>query len=430
LEAALEARYDWVPIAGQLAHLFSYNGRIPGPLLEVRPGDTIRLHFTNRLPEPTNLHFHGLHVPPTGNADNVFLEVPPQEQFLYEFAVPANHPAGVFWYHPHVHGRVARQLFRGLAGLIVVRGELDQAPEVAAAQEQFLVLKDFAWDGAGEVPEPGMMERMNGREGPLITIGGVVNPPLTIAAGGLARLRILNASPSRYYRLRLEEHPMYRIAADGGALPAPAAEEEVLLSPGERVDVLVKGDRAGGVYRLWNLPYNRGGMGMMGGPPANQPVVLATLQYEGRLDSALDLPLLLARVDPLPPPEAPLRRFVLSESPIPGRGLSFLVNGRIFDHQRVDTQVQLGSIEDWEIVNASLMDHPFHLHTNPFQVLDAAGRPALAWKDVVQVPAGQRRRVRVRFGDFAGKAVYHCHILDHEDLGMMGVIEVLPYLPR
>ncbi|MFN0104026.1 MAG: multicopper oxidase family protein [Bryobacteraceae bacterium] len=271
-----------------------------------------------------------------------------------------------------------------------------------------------------------MMQRMTGREGSLITVGNAVNPRIEIRAGGLLRLRILNASASRFYRLKLEEHPMYVIATDGGPLPAPRAVEEILLSPGERADVLVRGSRDNGVYRLLNLPYNRGGTGMMGGVfTRREPEVLAALFYEGRVEPALDLPARLVQVDPLPPPEAPVRRFALNELGMPGRGMRFTINGREFDHDRVDTRVRLGTVEDWEIVNRGGMDHPFHLHTNSFQILDAKGEPELAWKDVILVRAGETRRFRVRFEDFAGKAVYHCHILDHEDLGMMGVIEMI-----
>ena len=420
LEANIDAGESWVRLGGNLAHLFTYNGQAPGPLLEVRAGDTVRLHFTNRLTESTNLHFHGLHVPSTGNADNVFLEVPAGESLTYEFALPANHPSGTFWYHPHLHGSSARQLFRGLAGLFVVRGELDDIPEVAAAKEHFLVLKDWALDRRGEVLEPSMMQRMTGREGSLVTIGDAVRPEFAIQSGGLLRLRILNASASRFYRLKLDDHPMYVIASDGGPLPAPRSLEEILLSPGERVEVLIRGSREGGVYRLQNLPYNRGGMGQMGGQSSpNSPALLATVFYEGRAEPALTLPERLIPVEPLPPPALPVRRFVLSE------GMAFQINGRAFDHHRVDTEVRLGTVEDWEVINLGNMDHPFHLHTNSFQILNSAGQPESAWRDVMLVPARQTRRFRVRFDDFTGKAVYHCHILDHEDLGMMGVIEVM-----
>ena len=420
LEADIQAGESWTSLGGNYAHLFTYNGQAPGPIFEARAGDTVHLRFTNGLAEPTNLHFHGLHVPPTGSGDNVSLEVNPGESFTYRFALPANHPSGTFWYHPHLHGTSARQVFRGLAGLFIVRGELDDIPEIAKATEHFLVLKDWALDRNGEVPEPSLMQKMNGREGSLITIGNAIKPQFPILTGELIRLRILNASASRFYRLKLEEHPLNVIATDGGPLPALNAVSEILLAPGERVEVLIQGNREAGVYRLLNLPYHRGGKGMMGGSSRpGDPEVLATFSYEGRAEFALDLPGSLVAVDPLPAPEGPPRSFVLSEW-----SMRFLINGRQFDRRRVDTQVRLGTVEDWEIINQGAMDHPFHLHTNSFQVLDADGQPVRAWKDVLLVPARQRRRFRVRFDDFAGKTVYHCHILDHEDLGMMGVIEM------
>ncbi len=420
LEAEIDAGEAWVRVGGTLAHLFTYNGQVPGPRLEVRAGDTVRLHFTNRLAESTNLHFHGLHVPSTGNADNVFLEVAAGERFTYEFDLPDNHPSGTFWYHPHLHGSSARQLSRGLAGLFVVRGDLDDIQEVAAAEEHFLVLKDWALDRRGEVLEPSMMQRMAGREGSLVTVGDEVSPKFALQPGGLLRLRIINASASRFYRLKLEDHSMYVIVTDGGPLAAARAVEEILVSPGERVEVLVRGSRSGGIYRLENLPYNRGGMGQMGGQAsASRPILLATVFYEGFAQQALTLPERLIPVEPLPQPTLPVRRFVLSE------GMAFMINGRTFDHRRVDTKVRLGTVEDWEVINLGNMDHPFHLHTNSFQILNSAGQPESAWRDVMLVPARQTRRFRVRFDDFTGKAVYHCHILDHEDLGMMGVIQVL-----
>jgi FtsP/CotA-like multicopper oxidase with cupredoxin domain len=162
LELALEARTGNIKVAEQQGNLLSYNGQIPGPRLEARPGDTVRIRFTNRLAEPTNLHYHGLHIPPTGNADNIFLSVPSGETQIYEFTLPKNHPTGTFYYHPHLHERVAKQIFGGLGGIFVVRGALDEIPEVQAAREEFLFLKDFALDTEGRVPTPGHMELIKG----------------------------------------------------------------------------------------------------------------------------------------------------------------------------------------------------------------------------------------------------------------------------
>ncbi len=151
LELNLEASNRSVKLGDKQAYLLAYNGQVPAPRLEAKPGDTVRIRFTNNLSQPTNLHYHGLHISPTGNADNIFLSIEPGESLNYEFTIPSNHPAGTFWYHPHRHGFVAEQLFGGLAGLFVVRGELDEIPEIKAAKEEFLVLQDFALDSEGRL---------------------------------------------------------------------------------------------------------------------------------------------------------------------------------------------------------------------------------------------------------------------------------------
>ena len=259
LELDLEASESLVNLGGKQAYLLTYNGQIPAPRLEAKPGDQVRIHFTNNLSQPTNIHYHGLHIPITGNADNVFLKIEPGDQLTYEFQIPPNHPAGTFWYHPHLHGLVAEQLFGGLAGLFILRGELDEIPEIKAAKEEFLVLQDFALDNDGKPMGSAHMSLMAGREGETITANGQVNPHLSLAEAGLLRLRILNASPSRFYRLALEDHPFYQIATDGGALNEPVEVRELLLTPGQRAEVLVKGDPKSGKYRLVSLPYDRGG---------------------------------------------------------------------------------------------------------------------------------------------------------------------------
>jgi FtsP/CotA-like multicopper oxidase with cupredoxin domain len=435
------------------ASLMAYNGQVPAPRLEAKPGDTVRIHFANKLAQPTSLHYHGLHISPNGNADNAFLSVPPNEQLTYEFTIPQNHPAGTFWYHPHLHQRVAEQVFSGLAGLFIVRGDLDEIPEVKAAQEEFLILQDFDLNANGQVNAPNHMGLMMGREGALVTVNGQANPTLTIASGGLLRLRILNASPSRFYRLALEDHPLYLIATDGGAIAKPVELSELLLAPGERAEVLVKGDRASGEYQLLNLPYDRGGMGMMmpgmsgmQGSMSNMPgmgnmggmdgmnhnqmaqtqasQLLATLTYEGST-TPLSLPDELIEVESLPEPSN-TRRIELSMAM--GNGMTFLFNGKPFDMERIDAEVKLGTVEEWELVNIDpdRMDHPFHMHVNPFQVISRNGQPEPypAWKDTVLVKGGETVRIRIPFRDFVGKTVYHCHILDHEDLGMMGLLEI------
>ncbi len=439
LEVDLTAALRPVQMGNRTANLLSYNGQSPGPRLEARPGDTVRIRLRNQLDQPTNLHYHGLHITPQGTGDNVFVSAAPGETFTYEFTIPADHPAGTFWYHPHHHHHAAAQLFGGLAGLFVIRGDLDDIPEVKAAQEEFIVLKDYEIDRAGNIPAPDHMALMMGREGSLVTVNGQLNPGLSISQGGLLRLRLMNASASRFYRLQLEGHPFQLIATDGGAIAAPVQLQELLLAPGERAEVLVQGNQQPGAYRLLNLPYNRNGigMGMMGGghgmgmmhggsSSSGDAQPLATLTYRGSV-AALPLPRHLGTVETLPAPTV-TRRIELSMTMGHGMDMEFWFNGKPYDPQRIDIEAQLGTVEEWELANVDpdRMDHPFHLHVNPFQVISRNGQPELyrAWKDTVLVKGGETVRIRIPFRTFAGKTVYHCHILDHEDLGMMGNIQI------
>ncbi|KPQ32979.1 MAG: putative multicopper oxidase [Phormidesmis priestleyi Ana] len=448
LSLDLVANEQPVPLGNFNAKLLTYNGHVPGPLLEAKPGDNIQIRFSNQLNQPTNLHYHGLHIPPTGTGDNAFLTVPSGDRHTYEFKIPDNHPAGTFWYHPHQHGLVAEQLFGGLAGLFIVRGELDEIPEIKAAQEEFLVLKDFALDNSGSIADTGHMAAMTGRAGSLLTASGQINPAMPISKGGLLRLRLLNASPSRFFRLSLEDHPLHLIATDGGAIATPVALSEVVLAPGERVEVLVQGNQAPGEYRLLNKPFNPAQSGMMGDRThTTQAETVATLTYNSQTTSAqtanvqttqIPLPTQLIPVEPLPEPQI-TRQFVLNHGMGKGMmgkgmmsgermggGMVFLINGQAFDPDRIDTQVTLNTIEDWEITNTGSMAHPFHVHTNKFQIVSQNGQPMLypAWKDVVSISPGESVRIRMAFRDYTGKTVYHCHVLDHEDRGMMGILEI------
>lgn len=439
LSLDLEANYKKVFFGDRQGNLLSFNGFIPGPRLEAKPGDTVQITLINRLNQPTNLHYHGLHITPQGNGDNIFLSVPPGERLTYEFTLPKTHPGGTFWYHPHHHGHAAEQVFGGLAGLFIVRGALDELPEIKAAKEEFMVLQDF--DINPSLPSP--MARMLGREGPIVTVNGQVNPKLAIPKGGILRLRLLNASPARFYQLKLEGHSFQLIATDGGAIAAPIELQEILLAPGERVEVLVKGDREPGQYPLVNIPYNRGGMMMMGGPmgmghmgggmdqtnlQTQEAQPLATLTYEGTV-SPLPLPQKLIPVEFLPAPNV-IRPMEMSMAMGPGMTMAFLFNGQTFDEQRSDITPKLNTIEEWELtnVNPGGIAHPFHLHTNPFQVMSRNGQsePYRAWKDTVLVKSNETVRIRIPFRTFTGKTVYHCHIFDHEDLGMMGTVNIQP----
>ena len=434
VEVAMDARPSYVNMAGQERLLYSYSGQIPGPRIEASPGDTVRIRFTNVLAETTNLHFHGLHIPPTGTGDDVFRKIASGETFTYEFQIPTDHPGGVVYYHPHAHGTVAQQILGGLGGMIVVRGVVDERPEIQAAQEECVFLKDFStaenWQ-ATNAWETGLMA---GREGGLLTVNGEVNPIWEMPASGLLRLRFVNASNARFYRLALEEHPLYLIGTDSHPLEAPMQLSELLLVPGERADVLVQaqpGVTQEQSFKLMNLPYRRGGMGMMGHHggsrgSGSENQVLARLNYGTASNTNVTaLPRQLIPIAALAQPSQ-TRSFSLNHGMAPGQGMVFLVNGKSFDPDRIDTRVKLDTVEEWEIRNTGVMDHPFHLHVNPFQVVSRNGQPETfrAWKDTVLVKTGEILRLRVKFTDFPGKTVYHCHILDHEERGMMGIIQM------
>ena len=419
LRLDLVAQETRVAIPGTSGRALTYNGLLPGPVLELNAGDAVQIQLHNQLNQPTNLHYHGLHVSPEGQADNVFLSVQPGASQSYSFQIAEDHPAGLFYYHPHRHGTVADQVFGGLGGALIVRGALDRIPEVQAAQEEVLFLKDLPADREHE-----MGGAMLGREGSVLTVNGQVNPRIETPAGGLLRLRLVNGSNARFWRLALEGHRLHLIATDGGALEQPVAIEDLLLVPGARADVLVQISPNGGQFRLRNRAYNRVGRRMMGMgrmmASSQGEETIATVQTH---DSTTPepLPRQLLAVQPLHNPVR-TRRFVMSHGMARGMGMVFLINGQAYDHQRIDTRVQLGDIEEWELVNTGVMDHPFHVHVNPMQVISRNGQPEPfpAWRDVVLVRAGETLRVRTQFRDFPGRSVYHCHILDHEELGMMG----------
>ncbi|SDP13569.1 Multicopper oxidase with three cupredoxin domains (includes cell division protein FtsP and spore coat protein CotA) [Arthrobacter sp. ok909] len=436
LALELEAARGPVQIAGRQATALGYNGTSPGPTLRLRAGDVLSIRLTNRLAEPTNLHVHGLHVSPRGAGDNVFVAVDPGGSFDYEYRLPADHPPGVYWYHPHHHGMVAEQIFGGLFGAIVVE---DAAP-LPVSMDRVLVVSDTDLDAAGDVRDVPPSERMAGREGGLVLVNGQSNPLLSALPGQRERWRLVNACAARYLRLQLDGQSMQLLGMDSGRFQSPAAVEEVLLAPGNRADLLVTTMAGESVLR--SAYYDRGSMpGMMGRGPAgrgqadpSQGVSLATLQVSG--DSAPGP----SGVPPQPAPAdlrqgsvAAHRQFLLAAGmgggSMGGGGtgmMAFTINDREFDEARTDTTVAAGTVEEWTVVNTSPMDHPFHLHVWPMQLISVNGAApvSLVWQDVVNVPANGRVTVRIAFKDFTGRSAYHCHILDHEDLGMMGVIEV------
>jgi len=438
LELTLRAEAQKVPFGNGTRFAYTYNGSTPGPTLRVRPGDRLVVTLENELDTDTNLHTHGLHVSPSGDADNIFVTVSPGQSHTYTYDIPADHRSGLFWYHPHTHGHVAEQVAAGLAGAIVVTDGIDEISEMASSIERVWVLADppIGSDAAALVGVSGMSQ-MQGRQGDRVFVNGISQPDVAAAAGGLERWRLVNASASRYYRLVLDGHQLHAIASDGGRLAAPVAVDELMLAPGERTELLVTPTKPG-TYRLQALAYDRGTAGMGGGMgngmggrtgSSTAELTIATMTVTGNSGPAA-LPSQLVEPGSMSPTPATSTRTLelamgMGNGSMMGGGgsmMGFTIDGKTFDPARTDITVSLGAVEEWTIRNTSPMDHPFHLHVWPFQVID--GRAPGGWKDTVNVPANSELRIRIPFTGIVGRTVYHCHILDHEDLGMMGVIDV------
>jgi bilirubin oxidase len=331
--------------------------------------------------------------------------------------------AGTYWYHPHPHHHTTPQITKGLYGAVVIRAADDPLP--ASYTERLLVLSDnrILADGSFDLTEPttiqGQIDHQNGREGDLLFVNGEIVPALEIRSGEIQRWRIVNASASRVYRLAIRGQKFVHVGTDGGLFEHPVEVDELLLANAERVEVLVRGMGApGSTAVLETLPYDRY---MPQTRPADwdQPRPLLTLAYsEAPPVTAEPVPETLRPVPFLDPAQASTtREIVMAQG---------MINNRLFDVERVDVAAPLGATEIWEVHNVVGMDHPFHLHGFQFQILDRNGvpEPFRTWKDTVNVPKQESVRFIVRFADNPGKWMFHCHILDHEDQGMMGIVEV------
>jgi bilirubin oxidase len=415
---AAPARLSVVP--GATSNVLAFNGQVPGPTLEFREGDKVIVHFQNKLDEPTSIHWHGLYLP-FAEDGSPFHPVPAGGQHDYIFTIKRG-SAGTYWYHPHPHHRTGVQVAKGLYGAIVVRAADDPLP---AMKEQLLVLSDNRVDSAGEIDLPhrqsprGRIDSENGREGDVLLVSGQVMPTFTIRSGETQRWRIINTSAARIYRLALDGHTFLHVGSDGGLFEKPIEVREITLGVGERAEVLVRATGApGGRTLLQALPYDRY---IPQTRPENWNTTrpLLTLQYDTTAAIApVAIPTTLRAIPAIDTTTiAATRTMVLTQH---------LINGKSMDMQRIDVSAKLGTTEIWQVENLVGMDHPFHLHGLQFQVLDRNGvpEPYRSWKDVVNVPRHETARLAVRYDGFPGKWMYHCHILDHEDHGMMGVLEV------
>jgi len=411
LRATLTAAEQEIDLDGQRVMARVYNGAFVGPTLRARPGDRIELELVNRLTQPTNLHFHGLHVSPGGESDNIFRMVNPGETAHYVLELPSDHPTGTFWYHPHQHHLALEQVFGGMSGAIVIDGLSEQLPpDLQGIDERLFALKDFQLeDGAIPIEDsPGSPTTR--------TINGQINPALTIVPGETQLWRLANVGAELFYQLRLDGHAFHVVAEDGNPVWDVAQADALVLPPGKRFDVLVQGGETG-TYAVKTISYDQGNH-------VYPEVQLATLTVAGTAQAPAALPASVAPDRDLDSAPIAATRDIffndVDDDPI------FEIDGQQFDPNRVDDLVKLGTVEEWTIRNVTAEQHPFHIHVNDFQVVSVNGQPynAASLQDVVILPANGEVVIRAPFMDYPGKFVYHCHILFHEDHGMMAVVEV------
>jgi FtsP/CotA-like multicopper oxidase with cupredoxin domain len=427
LEIDMTARVADIEVApGARVKAWTYDGLLPGPFIRARVGDRLIVHFTNNLPEPSTVHWHGVRVPIAmdGVPDISQPAVKPGESFVYDFVL---RDAGLFWYHPH-HMSAAQVGF-GLYGALLVE---DPDDGVGVADQVTMVLSDIGFDKNGTLDEAdtgGSAGDVFGREGDHVLLNGRQAPVLRARAGAPQRWRIVNTARSRFFLLDLQGQKFTVIGTDGGLQERPTTSEVLLITPGERVDVIVAptGD-PNSEMPIYSMLYNRG----YGSVEYRSIEKVMTLAFSADPPMApAPLPAISRAITPPSAAGATRVDFTLTLPAMDATGKSeFQVNGLAFPKAK-PYLAGLGETQLWVIKNDTKWDHPFHLHGYFFMPVDEKGEPLrpMAWKDTINVPINSTARVLVTFDERPGTWMFHCHILDHAEIGLMGTVHVGPGAP-
>lgn len=412
-------------IKGYETDTLGYNGDYLGPVIRVNKGDDVKINVNNTLDEATTVHWHGLEV--IGEMDGGPHQViVPNTTWEPYFTV--DQPAATLWYHPHLLHKTGEQVYKGLAGLFYIEDENSEKldiPKEYGINDIPLVVQDKRFTESGDIPyELDMMDIMNGFLGNEVIINGSINPELDVK-NELVRLRLLNGSNARTYQFNFSDNSnFYQIASDGGFLEESVEMNSVTLSSAERAEILVdlSDYNVGDKLSLRDADYN-----------------LMTINIVEDSNKDVKIPKKLVEIDDYNEDEiVRSTEFVMS-----GMGPMVTINGKQMDMDRIDERLNLGELEEWIITNDSssmggmggmgrmgMMNqtpHPFHVHAVQFRIIERNGQtPPLnerGWKDTVLVDNGEEVRILVRFRK-KGLFMYHCHILEHEDSGMMGQFSV------
>jgi FtsP/CotA-like multicopper oxidase with cupredoxin domain len=423
VEINLEARLAKIRFSGkQEVEAWTYDGGLPGPLIRIHVGARLIVHFTNKLPKPTTVHWHGVRVPigMDGVPGISQPEVQPGESFTYSFIVP---DAGLFWYHPHVQS--AMQVGNGLYGALLVE---DPAEPVPPMDQLVLVLSDIGIEKNGALSSPdsgGSMGMAFGREGNLQLVNGQEKPTLVARPGALQRWRIVNTAKSRYFRLLLGPTTTFtKIGGDGGLQEFPTTLDTLVLAPGERLDVIVAPLAPTETeFTVSNILFNRG----YGSVEYRSIDELFKIVAGGKPEArSVAVPDVRRKIPALTKDGATPVQLDLNITQIGGNGaFVYDINGKPFE-QAIPLKARLGETQLWTVNNTTPWSHPLHIHGYFFQVLDEKGEVArpIEWKDTVSVPFKESLRLLVRFDDRPGQWMVHCHVLDHAEGGLMTTVVV------
>ena len=425
VEVNLEAgivRVQYEP--GRFVDAWTYNGDVPGPLIRARVGDRLIVHFRNNLPQPTTVHWHGIRLPiqMDGVPGHSQPEVQPGRSFTYDFIVP---DAGLFWYHPHVES--AMQVGYGLYGAVLVE---DPGEQVGISDELIIVLSDIAIEDNGTLQAPdsaGTARLMFGLEGNHVLVNGRTRPKLLARDGAPQRWRIVNTAKTRYFELDFAEapagtRPFTVIGSDGGLQEYPTEHDTLVIAPGERKDVIVTphGLPASEIL-VRSLPYNRGY-----GSEYELVEDLFTIGFANLASYTADIkPRVRRTIEPIDQTGATPVNVDITLVQLDPHTIEYRINDVRPEHMK-SFKGTVGETQIWSMTNHTKWSHPIHLHGFFFQAVDKNGEPIhpLAWKDTIDAPYEGTVRFIVKYDDRPGMWMFHCHVLDHAEGGVMGMLEL------
>ncbi|MEU6860792.1 multicopper oxidase domain-containing protein [Glycomyces sp. NPDC046736] len=410
---------------GKATDTWGVNGDYLGPTIRVERGDEVAFAVRNSLDVATSIHWHGMHLPAVMDGGPHQM-VEAGGDWAPQWMI--DQPASTLWYHPHPHGETAEHVYRGLAGMIIIDDEESQAlglPQTYGVDDLPMVVQDKKFVGNNQMVEGGRFMGTQGTIGDEVMVNGTLGPYFDVTTR-LVRLRLLNGSNARIYNFGFsDDRPFQLVATDGGLLPEAWETRRLPLSPGERAEIVVAFEPGDTVdlrsYPLEDAhqgPFNR----FNGG---DDKLDVCRFRAADSLSDDTEVPAVMSTAPDLADAEvAEERRFALS-------GFN-QINGESMDMQRIDFGVREGTVEVWEVSNSDVYAHNFHVHDVQYQVLDVNGEepePHMrGWKDTIQLIPKRHYRIAMRFSEYTDPNVpymYHCHILAHEDAGMMGQFVVL-----